>query len=325
MVQQHYYALEEFALKKIKVILLYLLVIIQVFAGCSVAKKASSEVPEETEATINERYKNKAVAIEAVVDIFKEADINSERITQSLFNQPVTILEQIDGWFRVETIDGSTGWLRSKFVDRDCTSVKKELYTERIVITGKKKTVYTNYGGGATLKDVSMGTEFFVKSKKKNYYEVVVPGNLTGWVEKKDTIQIGADSAIPITSSEDFAATVEKFKDTQYLLGGSSAWQGVDGSGVVYTSARINGIELPRSTLDQFDFIKNGPESVDDLKLGDLLFFSANEDLADISNIGVYVGNDRFIYANKAKGCIDSALLHSDYYMKRIKGFRRIF
>ena len=313
-------------MKKIKVILLYLLVVIQVFAGCSVTKKVSSEVSqEETEAIINEKYKNKAVAIEAVVDIFKEADINSERITQSLFNQPVTILEELDGWFRVETIDGSTGWLRSKFIDRDCTSVKKEIYTERIVITGKKKTVYTNYGGGATLKDVSMGTEFFVKSKKKNYYEVVVPGNLTGWVEKKDTIQIGADSAIPLTSSEDFAATVEKFKDTQYLLGGSSAWQGVDGSGVVYISARINGIDLPRSTLDQFDFIKDERESVDDLKLGDLLFFSANEDLTDISNIGIYVGNDRFIYANKAKGCIDSALLHSDYYMRRIKGIRRIF
>lgn len=313
-------------MKKVKIILLYLLVVIQVFTGCSLAKKTSSEVSqEETEAIINERYKNKAVAIETVVDIFKEADINSERITQSLFNQPVTILEEIDGWLRVETIDDSTGWLRSKFIDRDCTSVKKEIYTERIVITGKKKTVYTNYGGGATLKDVSMGTEFFVKSKKKNYYEVVVPGKLTGWVEKKDTIQIGADSEIPITSSEDFAATVEKFKDTQYLLGGSSAWQGLDGSGVVYIGARINGIELPRSTLGQFDFTKDGPESVDDLKLGDLLFFSANEDLADISNIGVYVGNDRFIYANKAKGSIDSAQLHSDYYMKRVKGIRRIF
>jgi cell wall-associated NlpC family hydrolase len=313
-------------LSKIKITLLYLLIAIQVFAGCSVSQEASSEVSQEqAEALINERYKNKAVAIETVVDIFKEADINSERITQSLFNQPVTILEEIDGWFRVETIDGSTGWLRSKFVDRDCTSVKKELYTERIVITGKKKTVYTNYGGGATLKDVSMGTEFFVKDKKKNYYEVIVPGKLTGWVEKKDTILIGADSAIPITSAEDFAATVEKFRDTQYLLGGSSAWQGVDGSGVAYISARINGIELPRNILDQFEYIKDGLDSVDDLEPGDLIFFSANEDLADVSDIGIYVGNDYFIYANKAKGCIDRAQLHSDYYMKRIKGIRQIF
>lgn len=313
-------------MKKVKIILLYLLIITQILCGCSIAKKANSDVlQEESEEIINERYKDKAVTIDTVVDIFKGPDINSERITQSLFNQPVTILEESDSWAKVKTAEGSIGWLRLKFVDRDCTSVKREIYLERVVVTGKKKTVYTNYGGGATLKDVSMGTEFFVKSKKKNYYEVAVPGNLNGWVEKKDTILIESDSTIPKTSSEDFVATVEKFKDTQYLLGGVSAWQGVDGSGVVYISARINGIDLPRSTLEQFDFIKTRVETVKDLKIGDLLFFSSKEDLSDVSDIGIYIGNDNFIYANKAKGCIDSGLLYSDYYIKRIKGIRRIF
>lgn len=314
-------------MRKVKFGLLYILIVIaQILTGCSFSKTVSSDVSQkESEAIINERYKDKAVTIDTVVDIFKEADINSERITQCLFNQLVTIIEEKDSWVKVKTNDGSIGWLRSKFIDRDCTSVKKELYTERIVITGKKKAIYTDYGGGATLKDVSMGTELFVKSKKKNYYEVVVPGNLTGWVESKDTILIGADALIPVTSASDFAATVEKFKDTQYLLGGTSAWQGVDGSGLVYISAKINGIDLPRSVLEQFEFIKDGIESVEDIKVGDLLFFSANEDLEDISDIGVYVGNDYFIYANKSKGRIVSASLHSDYFIKRMKGIKRIF
>lgn len=314
-------------MRKVKFgLLLYILIIAQILTGCSFSKTVSSDVSQkESEEIINERYKDKAVTIDTVVDIFKEADINSERITQCLFNQLVTIIEEGDNWVKVRTNDGSIGWLRSKFIDRDCTSVKKELYTERIVITGKKKAVYTNYGGGATLKDVSMGTELFVKSKKKNYYEVVVPGNLTGWVESKNTILIGADAPIPVTSASDFAATVEKFKDTQYLLGGTSAWQGVDGSGLVYISAKINGIDLPRSVLEQFEFIKDGIESVEDIKVGDLLFFSTNEDLEDISDIGVYVGNDNFIYANKSKGRIDSASLNSDYFIKRMKGIRRLF
>lgn len=316
-------------MKKIKICLIYILIVltmVQIFAGCSKTEKTDSDVSqEEIEAIINERYKDKAVTVENVVDIFKEADINSERITQCLFNQLVTVLEEKDSWARVKTVDGSIGWLRSKFIDRDCTSVKKELYTERIVITGKKKSVYTNYGGGATLKEVSMGTEFFVKSKKKNYYEVAVPGNLTGWVEIKNTILIGADASIPVTSSEDFATTVEKFKDTQYLLGGTSAWQGVDGSGVVYVSARINGIDLPRNVEEQFEFIENRPENLEDIKIGDLLFFSTNEDLEDISEVGVYIGDDRFIYANKSKGRIENDSIKNDYFAKRIKGIRRLF
>jgi len=313
-------------LKKAKIFLLFLSIIIQVLAGCSMDKKTNSEVSQqESQAIINKRYEDKAVTIETVVDVFKDPDINSQRVTQCLFNQLVCILEEKDNWVKVNTVDGSTGWLRSKFIDRDCTSVIKEIYTKRIVVTGKKKTVYSNYRGSATLEEVSMGTEFFVKSKKENYYEVVVPGNLTGWIEQKDTIEIAADSKIPKTSGGDFVATVEKFKDTQYLLGGVSAWQGVDASGVVYISARINGIDLPRGTIELFDFLKDGPDSVEGIKKGDLLFFSANEDTDDVTDVGIYAGDERFIYANKAKGCIDSALLHSDYYLKRLKGIRRIF
>jgi len=311
---------------KIGLLLYVFIIIVYIFAGCDFSQKANSDVPqEEIEAIINERYKDKAVTIDTVVDVFTEADINSERITQCLFNQLVTVIEEKDSWVKVKTDDGSMGWLRSKFIDRDCTSVKKELYTEKIVITGIKKPVYTNYGGGATLKEVAMGTELFVKGKKKNYYEVAVPGNLTGWVESKNTILVGADSPIPITSADDFADTAVKFKDTQYLMGGTSAWEGIDGSGLVYISAKINGIDLPRNALEQFEFIEDEIENIENIKKGDLLFFSTNENLEDIADIGVYVGNDSFIYANKSKGRIEIANLKSDYFIKRLKGIKRIF
>ncbi|AEV66802.1 SH3 domain-containing C40 family peptidase [Acetivibrio clariflavus] len=311
---------------KIGLLLHILIIIAYIFSGCNFSQKVNLDVSqEEIEAVINERYIDKAVTIDTVVDVFMEADINSERITQCLFNQLVTIIEEKDSWVKVETGDGSIGWLRSKFIDRDCTSVKKELYTERIVITGIKKPVYTNYGGGATLKEVSMGTELFVKGKKKNYYEVAVPGNLTGWVESKNTILIDADEPIHITSAEDFADTAVKFKDIQYLMGGTSAWEGIDGSGLVYISAKINGINLPRSAAEQFEFIEDEIENVENIKKGDLLFFSTNENLEDIADIGVYVGNDSFIYANKSKGRIEVAQLHSDYFIKRMKGIKRIF
>jgi len=66
----------------------------------------------------------------------------------------------------VKVVDGYTGWLKSKFIDRDCTSIMEEKYTDRAVITGKTKKVYSSAGGGVTLKDVVMGTELFIKEKK---------------------------------------------------------------------------------------------------------------------------------------------------------------
>lgn len=315
-------------MKKLNYLFIYLLIAVQMFAGCSFGvRPASSEVSqtEESIEAINARYKDKAVIIDSVVDVFKEAEINSERITQGLFNQPVTVLENKDAWTKVKTVDGSTGWLRTKFIDNDCTSVKKELYSERIVITGKKKQVFTNYGGGATLKDVTMGTEFFVKSKKKNYYEVIVPGKQTGWIEMKNTILVPTDKPIPKTSADDFAATVAKFKDTQYLMGGVSDIQGIDCSGIVYICARINGVELPRGISEQFEFIKEGPESFEEVKVGDLVYFSANEDKSGVSEVGVCIGEGKYIYASRVKGAVVETALDSEYYVKRLMGIKRIF
>ncbi len=315
-------------MKRVKFIFLYLLIAVQIFAGCSIIdRQTSSDILQNTESpeVINKRYEDKAVIIDTVVDIFAQADINSERITQGLFNEPVTVLEEKDTWTKVKTVDGSYGWLRSKFIDRDCTSVKKELYSDRIVITGTIKTVYTNYGGGATLKEAVMGTEFFIKGKRKNYYEVVVPGNLTGWVEVKNTIQLNAKDSIPKTSAGDFAATAEKFKGTQYLLGGVGARQGMDCSGVVYICAKINGVDLPRGAIEQFEAVKEGPLNMGDIKSGDLLFFSANEEQSEVSDVGIYIGDNQILFDNKAKGSIGYTKLDEGNLMKRIVGIKRIF
>ncbi|WP_010246561.1 C40 family peptidase [Acetivibrio cellulolyticus] len=316
-------------MKRVEFLFIYLLIAMQILTGCSSGdKQVSTEVLKnggKSAQAINERYKDKAVVIDTVVDIFKEAKIDSERITQGLFNQPVTLIEESDGWAKVKTVDGCTGWLRSKFIDRDCTSVKEEIYSSRIVITGKTKPVFASYGGSATLKEAVMGTEFFIKGKRKNYYEVVVPGNLTGWVEMKNTIELEVNKPIPKTTAQDFSATAKKFKGTQYLMGGVSARQGIDCSGIVYICGKINGVNLPRGTMEQFDFIKDGPASVEDIKLGDLVFLSANEDLADISDIGIYLGDGQILIASEAKGSIDCTLLNSDHYMKRIRGIKRIF
>jgi len=74
-----------------------------------------------------------------------------------------------------------------------------------------------------TLKDVVMGTELFIKEKKDRYYEVALPGGITGWIDTKDTIKVPSGSPIPKTSAQDFVATVSKFTGTPYLWEESAA------------------------------------------------------------------------------------------------------
>jgi hypothetical protein len=286
---------------------------------------SSDEGYDIKDSSVGVDYENIAVVLDTVVDVFREPDITSERVTQAIFNQPVTLLEEKDSWVKVKVVDGYTGWLRSKYIDRDCSSIMKENFTDRAVVTEKTQKVYSSAGGGVTLKDVVMGTELYIKNKKDRYFEVALPGNITGWIETKGTIRVPVESGIPKTSAQDFLATVNKFMETQYLWGGVSAWQGLDCSGLVYICSRINGIDLPRDADMQYEFIKTGPQNTSGLKPGDLVFFSSNDELSNVSHVGIYLGEDQFIHASQSAGKVTYGSVNSEYYKKRLKGIRRIF
>ena len=277
---------------------------------------------EETDSDSSEYMDNIGVIIDTTVDVFAEADIKSERVTQAIFNQPVEILEEKEDWLKVKVVDGYTGWVKSKFVSTDTLSVDINKYKYKVVISAKTKTILSQAKGGITIKEVVMGTELYSNNKMDGSYEVALPGRITGWVSEEGTIELEPDMKIPETQAEDFIDTAKKFKGTKYMWGGVSA-NGLDCSGLTYRCARINGVNLPRDSKDQFKVGKKVQKS--GIQPGDLLFFSTNEDLKDISHVGIYLGNNEFIHASKGKGYVLISSLESSYYQNRLVGARRIF
>lgn len=267
---------------------------------------------------------SRGVVVDTVVDVFREPDIKSERVTQAIFNQPVEILEEKDSWMKVNVVDGYTGWVKSKLIDRDCTSIEASHYSFKVVIILKDKEISSQLKGGLTLKKVVMGTELFAKGKVGSMYEVALPGNITGWVNENGTIRLETNESIHSTSAQDFVATVTKFKGTSYLWGGVSSL-GVDCSGLTYISSRINGVVLPRDASPQYKADIGIMVEPDAIMPGDLVFFSTNEDLKDISHVAVYLGEDNMIHAAKGKGYVIVSPFSQEYYQKRLVGVKRIF
>ncbi|HHW47197.1 MAG TPA: SH3 domain-containing protein [Clostridiaceae bacterium] len=316
--------------KVLLLILLVVLVQLTVFTGCNPGARevnvnvdgTDAAFSEENEDAANAGDGNRGVVTETVADVFSEPDIKSERITQAIFNQPVTILEEYENWFKVEVVDGNIGWIKSNFIDKDCSSIEPDKYKYKIVITAKSKTVSSQAKGGITIKEAVMGTEFYSNYKEDDLYEVALPGKLTGWIKGSGIIEIPVGGKILETSAEDFVATLAKFKGTKYLYGGVSSW-GIDSSGLTYICSRINGINLPRDIDDQFYIGKK--VSLSEIKEGDLIFFSANKDSKDVSHVGVYTGDNQFIHANKDKGYVMYSSLDSGNFAERLLGIRRIF
>ncbi|TYQ14820.1 UNVERIFIED_CONTAM: Cell wall-associated hydrolases (invasion-associated proteins) [Acetivibrio alkalicellulosi] len=285
----------------------------------------SSQVDVMLEQVNESYYIDKAVVINTVVDVFEDANINSRRLTQAIFNQKVSILEERDGWIKVKLEDGYTGWLRSRHIDGNCNSIMWEKYSQRLIVTGKTKKIYSKIEGGATLKDVVMGTELYVKSIRENYYEVALPWDMTGWIDRKDTIVVSSKDPVTKTSSQDFITTVKKFVGTPYLLGGISSWEGIDCTGLIYICSRINGANTDRAKLSLSEYVYENNIGIGNIKPGDIVFFADNKNTEDFLEIGVYIGDMQFIYASKSRGTVIISDFDEERYKDRLVGVKRLF
>lgn len=263
------------------------------------------------------------VVTDTVVDVFRDPGTKSERVTQAIYNQPVTILEEKDNWFKVAVVDSYTGWVKSKYIDKDVSSIRKSDYKFKIVVTAKTKKIFSQLKSNIAIEDIVMGTELYSSTKLDGWYEVALPGRKTGWIDENGSIQLPISSKIPLTGATDFVLTAKKLKGTTYLWGGISAW-GIDCSGLTYICARVNGVNLPRDAAPQYA-VGEKVSGVGDMKPGDLVFFNETEKPADISHIGIYIGSNQYIHASKSRGAVIISSTGENYFKQHLVGIRRVF
>jgi cell wall-associated NlpC family hydrolase len=117
------------------------------------------------------------------------------------------------------------------------------------------------------------------------------------------------------------ARTAERFVGIPYRWGGENVVDGMDCSGFVRAVYNLCGLNIPRTSRDQF---KAGePVVKEDLRDGDLVFFGSSEDT--INHVGIYVGGNRFVHAPKRGEEIRVTSVEESYFEKRFIGGRRYF
>lgn len=81
------------------------------------------------------------------------------------------------------------------------------------------------------------------------------------------------------------------------------------------------GVKLPRTSLEQSAF---GEEvQREDLRAGDLVFFITRG--TEVSHVGVYLGDGRFLHAANPKRNLQITRLDDPYYATRYAGARRVY
>jgi cell wall-associated NlpC family hydrolase len=117
------------------------------------------------------------------------------------------------------------------------------------------------------------------------------------------------------------ARTAERFVGIPYRWGGENVVDGMDCSGFVRAVYNLCGINIPRTSGEQF---KVG-EKVDreNLADGDLVFFGSSAD--KINHVGIYVGGGRFVHAPRRGDEIKISTIDEKYFAGRFIGAKRYF
>jgi len=126
------------------------------------------------------------------------------------------------------------------------------------------------------------------------------------------------------SSNKDKKAVInaaKKMLGVRYHYGGTSPAKGFDCSGLVQYSHKAIGIQLPRTTGQQYKASK--PIAKKFLAPGDLVFFKTAVSRA-VSHVGIYLGNNLFIHAPSSGKKVKINSMKEKYWRKRFISAGRI-
>jgi len=107
----------------------------------------------------------------------------------------------------------------------------------------------------------------------------------------------------------------------KYRWGGTNPHTGFDCSGLIQYAYKASGIHLPRTTAAQYRFTKR--VSINNLKVGDLIFFHTRRTRARVNHVGIYLGGGKFIHAPRRGKLVSIAELKG-YWKRKVVGAGRV-
>ena len=118
---------------------------------------------------------------------------------------------------------------------------------------------------------------------------------------------------------EEIVRTAGRYVGVPYRWGGESPRTGFDCSGLTMVVYRLNGLDLPRSSRQQWKVGRRIDRSR--LQKGDLVFF-ATRGGTKVSHVGIYTGGNKFLHAPRRGSRIKTSSLSSKYFRTRYVGAR---
>ncbi len=182
--------------------------------------------------------------------------------------------------------------------------------------------ISVNPGQVVTSKHSSVGP-MLPKTKNKNNTETINNNGPAGDIERANWLQlkyaIMLDASVENLSNVGLLKLIDEWWGTRYCMGGNSK-ECIDCSAFVQVIiSNIYGINLPRTASDQYGSADK--IGLEELQEGDLVFFRTSG--RDISHVGIYMLNNKFVHASTSNGVMFNDL-NDVYWREKFKGAARV-
>lgn len=220
----------------------------------------------------------------SIIPCRKDPSSTSEMVTQLLFGETYTIIEDREDWLQITTnYDNYPCWISAKqhtrITDSDFKSLKVNLVSSELV-------------------------QVINQSNDQMVFPITIGATLPNF--KNGNLKIGDNSFAfeGQTNDSSVKKTIKEIKETAYLFlnapylwGGRSPF-GIDCSGFTQLVYKLNGYQLPRDASQQVE-IGTALSFVEEAEAGDLAFFDNEE--GNIVHVGIILENQQIIHAS---GCV---------------------
>jgi gamma-D-glutamyl-L-lysine dipeptidyl-peptidase len=212
-----------------------------------------------------------------------------------LMGMPVKILEEKNGWYRIQSPDQYIGWaedvgiaLKTEAEMTEWKQSKRFVFNETVgyALSAPQK-------NASHVSDLVLDDLFEAISEVKGFLKVRFPDGRTAFVKKNDCLSFQEWTNRPI-EVQSILSVAKQLLGVPYLWGGTSC-KATDCSGLTKTSYYSQGIILARDASQQVRYGQH-PDFTDfrNLEPGDLLFFGSKR----VSHVALYIGNGLYIHSS---------------------------
>jgi len=254
-----------------------------------------------------------------------------DKLTTLKRGDKVGLIRMEGEWAKIRTLSGLTGYVVARYLVNSEAEVEPEKPIAYWYINANQLNVRSGPGTEyEKIETLSRGAKIGYFASEGEWARILTPSGKTGYMLLKYLVESESEvdraSSIPTAGSSAVTPLAQQIVDysmslqgVKYVYGGYST-KGFDCSGFVkYVYAHF-GINVPRSSADYAGFGKK--VSRENLRPSDILLFDTDGGNWDVSHVGIYIGNGKFIHASTTKGKVVVASLSE--YPAPYYGARRV-